>query len=271
MSSNLFVVEHEYPEQANFEIFSSFRYDPSLPSVALQNPEKYPEPLNSPFYLLAYHQDRIIAAARHFGWKDVFENGPVWMNGEVKNLDRFLSWRVPDKSRPWRLKLVLQRNGHAYCEFSETGPMDLLNFMTPNLHKSVDSTVWRVAVDTERTEPSGFTTHKTTSRESYTLAQSRAHITPGAKAEELLMVNLDGEIMEGTITTPYFRRGDAWVTPPLTSGGNAGTTRRYALEQGFCVEQVVNASELVDGEACWLSNGVRGFMRGSISLSSPVQ
>ncbi|KAJ5539659.1 Aminotransferase class IV [Penicillium frequentans] len=244
MSSNLFVVKHEYPEQADFEIFSSFRYDPNLPSVSLQHPEKYPEPLDSPYYLLAYHQDRIIAAARHFGWKDVFDNGPVWMNGEVKNLDRFLSWRVPDKTRPWRLKLVLQRNGHAYCEFSETGPMDPLNFMTPDLHTNPDSSIWRVP---------------------------GPKLPPGAKTEELLMVNLDGEIMEGTITTPYFRRGNAWVTPPLTSGGNAGTTRRYALEQGFCVEQVVNALELVDGEECWLSNGVRGFMRGSISLSSPVQ
>ncbi|KAJ5760430.1 Aminotransferase class IV [Penicillium odoratum] len=267
MSSNLFVVEHKYPEQADFDIFSSFRYDPNLPSMTLQHPGSYPEPLDSPYYLLAYHQERIIAAARHFNWQDVFENGPMWMNGDVKTLDRFLNWRVPDKTRPWRLKLSLQRNGHAFCEFSETGPMDLVNFLTPDLHKSTDSTVWRVLVDTERTEPSGFTTHKTTDRENYTLAQSRGNVSPGAKPEEILMVNMEGEIMEGTITTPYFRRGDAWVTPPLTCGGNAGTTRRYALEQGFCVEQKVKASELMDGEECWLSNGVRGFMRGRVSLN----
>ncbi|KAJ5925637.1 Aminotransferase class IV [Penicillium verhagenii] len=271
MSSGLFVVSHENPEKETFDLFSSFRYDPNLPSAALQHPESFPEPLDSPYYLLAYQQDRIIAAARHFNWNGVFDDGPAWMNGDPKSLIRFLSWRVPDKSRPWRLKLVLQHNGHAFCEFSETGPMDLDHFFTPDLHKNTSSTVWRVLVDTERTEPSDFTTHKTTARENYARAQSRGQISPGAKSEELLTVNMDGEIMEGTITTPYFRRGATWVTPPLKCGGNAGTTRRYALEQGFCTEQVVSASELVDGEECWLSNGVRGFMRGKISLSPPSQ
>lgn len=99
--------------------------------------------------------------------------------------------------------------------------------------------------------------------------------------------------MEGSITTPYFRRrrrrrrrrsgvshglkdkehtddddnnNDKWVTPPLSSGGNAGVTRRYALEHGFCIEQVVRVEDLVDGEECWLSNGVRGFIPAVVVL-----
>lgn len=72
--------------------------------------------------------------------------------------------------------------------------------------------------------------------------------------------------MEGTLTTPYFFRCGSWVTPKATSGGNIGTTRRWALENGLCVEAIVKAEDLIDGELVWLSNGVRGFGLGPLDL-----
>ena len=35
----------------------------------------------------------------------------------------------------------------------------------------------------------------------------------------------------------------------------------------LCVEGVVKVDELVDGEECWISNGVRGFQFGKVRLS----
>ena len=35
----------------------------------------------------------------------------------------------------------------------------------------------------------------------------------------------------------------------------------------LCVEGVVKVGELVDGEECWISNGVRGFQFGKVKLS----
>lgn len=74
----------------------------------------------------------------------------------------------------------------------------------------------------------------------YDAARKRAHIdVPSAKQEVLLVNVMDGSIMEGSITTPYFFRNGRWVTPPVKawyeagadSGGNDGTSRRWALER----------------------------------------
>jgi hypothetical protein len=35
----------------------------------------------------------------------------------------------------------------------------------------------------------------------------------------------------------------------------------------LCVEAVVKADELINGEECWISNGVRGFQFGKVKLS----
>ncbi|KAJ5266854.1 hypothetical protein N7478_009662 [Penicillium angulare] len=251
-----------------FDIFSSLRYDPELLKLASQHPEHFPEPLNSPYYLLAHHQDRLINAARYFEWKLAFEEGPAWMNGDLNSLQEFLDSRIPDRHRPWRLKLVVHRSGHVWCEIAEAGPIDPLNFMIPGSGPRSDPSPWRVYLDSKATFPSGFTAHKTTARDDYTDARLRSGITTATQTDEVLIVNNNGEVMEGSITTPYFRQrgGSSWITPPLKCGGNAGTTRRYALAQGFCTEQVITASELVDGEECWLSNGVRGFIRGVVVL-----
>lgn len=65
--------------------------------------------------------------------------------------------------------------------------------------------------------------------------------------------------------------GYYWVTPPLSSGGNAGTSRRYALTAQMCVEEVVRVEELqrLEGknDRVWLSNGVRGFMPAVLKLN----
>lgn len=43
-----------------------------------------------------------------------------------------------------------------------------------------------------------------------------------------------------------------------------GTTRRYALEAGLCVEESVFKDSLSQGELIWLSNGARGWGWGEI-------
>lgn len=69
---------------------------------------------------------------------------------------------------------------------------------------------------------------------------------------------------EGSLTSVYFARGGRWVTPPVDSGGQAGTTRRWALDEGLCVEEVVRREGVAEGEVVWVSNGVRGFIRGTV-------
>ncbi|KAJ5115142.1 hypothetical protein NUU61_000901 [Penicillium alfredii] len=259
-----------------FQIISSLRYDPGLPEVVSRHANDYPEPRQSPYYLLAYHRDRLITAAQHFQWGKAL----AWLQRDIESLEEILNGSLPDQSKPWRLRIAIDSNGHAAVDVHPTAAIEPQNLLVPSLHASIESPVWRVYVDTQPTIPSGFTTHKTTARDDYTAARLRAGITSPAETAEVLVVNPNDEIMEGSITTPYFRRREtrtgsqqgpnqagSWVTPPLSNGGNAGTTRRYALSQKFCVEQVLSRADLVDGEECWLSNGVRGFMRGIVVLN----
>ena len=126
---------------------------------------------------------------------------------------------------------------------------------------------WDVLPDTARTEKSPYTMYKTTSRDMYVSARERVGILGMGERKEVLVVNEEGEVMEGSSTSPFFWREGRWVTPGLECGGQNGTTRRWALERGFCVEGVVRVGELVDGEECWISNGVRGFQLGRVKLS----
>ena len=131
---------------------------------------------------------------------------------------------------------------------------------------------WRLFISPIPVSPSALTRHKTTERSIYNEARSffparslKQALSSGYQCE-ILVVNHDGEMMEGTISTPYFWRRGRWVTPPASSGGNLGTTRRYALEAGLCVEETVTRHSITNGEAIWLSNGARGWGWGCIEM-----
>ncbi|KAL1985338.1 hypothetical protein VTN96DRAFT_8016 [Rasamsonia emersonii] len=268
---------------SQFQIISSLRFDPDLPDAIERNAaSSYPEPRNSPYYLLRYHRDRLLNAAIHFKWPAAIEFLQRDLDEFTQTLDPF----IPDRTRPWRLRIVVDSSGSCTVDVHPTTSCPPQSLFIPSsfqVHTSLSPNFpWRLYVDSQTTTPSAFTTHKTTSRDHYAAARERAGIRSPQDPLEVLLVNPQGEIMEGSITTPYFRRrcpgvshgvndkehtdNDKWVTPPLSSGGNAGVTRRYALEHGFCVEQVVRAEDLVDGEECWLSNGVRGFIPAVVVL-----
>ncbi|PLB53763.1 hypothetical protein P170DRAFT_346133 [Aspergillus steynii IBT 23096] len=262
---------------SSFQIISTLRYDPALPNVLRASPsESYPDTLCTPYYLLPYHQDRLLSAAQCFKWQAAIE----FLEKDRDQFLQFLDTFIPDKTKPWRLRIVIDQHGVGTVEANPTTTIDLSGLLVPS-ETNTSSSPWRVYVDTQPTTPSAFTTHKTTARDDYTSARLRSGIQSPQEQAEVLVVNPQGEIMEGSITTPYFRRkesvsetddragqaiGPDWITPPLSSGGNAGTTRRYALAQGFCTEKIIRATDLIDGEECWLSNGARGFIRGIVVL-----
>lgn len=66
--ANMSLVSGTDAEQT-FQIISSLRYDPCLAQPFPRNADNYPDPKNSPYYLLAYHRDRLRAAAYHLDGK----------------------------------------------------------------------------------------------------------------------------------------------------------------------------------------------------------
>jgi hypothetical protein len=283
----------------NFLLFTSLRYDPLLAPLSI-NTESWDgeEPdvrFFSPFYMASFHRDRILQAAEHFGWTVAADRirGYDGFSFFLKKLHDAIDVTSP---QPLRVRVLFGHEGEITVESNPTpkvGEWNLFPHRIPPpksaekmkvspltggaltvgaddcIHGDPDvSYIWEIIPDTVRTTPSPYTAYKTTSRDMYMEARERIGIKDMAEKKEVLIISdKEGEIMEGSLTSVYFWREGKWTTPPIASGGQAGTTRRWALEQRFCVEGVVKVDELIDGEACWISNGVRGFNLGRVKLS----
>ncbi|EEP81260.1 conserved hypothetical protein [Uncinocarpus reesii 1704] len=263
--------------EAAFQIISSLRFDPALPNASSSH--------NAAYYLFPYHYDRLLAAATDFQWtlavSRLQERGHDHLLGI---LDR----EIPSPSQPWRIRLLMDETGEIKSEFTSLAPSPSNLLLLPTLGEASHpfsssdqarfSPRWVLRLDSQPTTPSLFTRHKTTRRGAYDASRARAGIRSSQEAVEVLIYSVSGEVMEGSITTPYFKRSrrrpgsedleEVWVTPPLSSGGNAGTTRRFSLATGLCVEEVVGVDDLVDGEEVWLSNGVRGFFPAVLQIDA---
>lgn len=223
---------------APFSLFSSLRYDPLLLAST-----------PSPFYLLPYHHDRLLRAANHFHWPPT-QLTPVSLSAACLSA-------AASSPTPLKLRVLLSPDGALSVSATPALPTPLHHLQPPSLPEpGAHTPTWRVRLDTQPTEPSAHTTHKTTSRQHYDAARARTGLV--GLEEEVVLWNGRGECMEGSITSVYFWRDGAWVTPELECGGNNGTTRRWLLERGVVREGVVAVGTVVAGETVLLSNGVRG-------------
>lgn len=118
---------------------------------------------------------------------------------------------------------------------------------------------WTITLDSQPTEPSEGTMFKTHDRSAYGRARGSAEILTFQVPKEVLLYTSDGNVLDGSICTPYCYRDGVWVTPDASSGGLQGTTRRWALEKGLAVEAKVPINSFREGEIVWLSNAVRGY------------
>jgi len=251
-----------------FELFTSLRYDPILAKIpantSLGKNNTTSDSATSgglPFYILSYHRDRILQAAEHFGWEHAASQikGPEGLTFLRAKLDSAVQGH---ESKPLRVKALLNYNGTVRVETSATATVAEFNLFPARLPPPKSETgslkvspltggaltlgdddsvygdpptsnPWEVLIDTVRTEPSSYTSYKTTSRNMYDLARENVGIKEFTEPREVLLVsNKDGEIMEGSLTTVYFWRNGRWVTPRAQDGGQIGTTRRLALEKG---------------------------------------
>ena len=262
-----------------FKIFSSLRYDTNLPEKVSELQDN--DIRIGPLYMFAYHRDRLLEAARHFQWPSCIaklegKQGLSWLRDEIESIK-------PDigKKACCRTRVTLDVHGNVEVEMMPTPRLSPDNLFPTrevfdsHLHTTADDTdeklgvIWTIFLDSEPTEKSPFTLYKTTSRHVYTAARNRTGILSFTSPEEVLMHNLDGEVMEASLTSVYIYRNGQWITPNRQSGGQLGVTRRWALEQDLCTEGTVKIDDLVEGENMWISNGVRGFIRARYRSSRP--
>lgn len=270
----------------DFQIFTTIRYDPQLTQVPASGPQHagWNHENASALYMFDFHRARLLKAAKYWDWEPAIE-----LLSSSQALDR-LSKAVFDHlgtqpAEPVRIKILVSSEGQVTVQSGVTKPKALANLFPERLPppdgplSELDpkqSPAFTLLLDSVPTAPSAFTNFKTTRRPMYDAARQRARLALMDPKEVLVVSEGSGHVMEGTIFTPYFWRGGRWVTPPVRSrfspgvgsGGQDGTTRRWALERGLAVEEDVLGSSLVQGEECWLSNGLQGFVFARVDLGS---
>ena len=236
----------------DFQIFSSLRHDPSLLAVFGSAPSEtsWNHANSSPLYMLDFHRDRMLRAATHWQW----DSAVSALRGEpgLQRLADAIQQEIakdPTPQGPLRVRVAMSKDGTMELTTSPVPETSLGNLFPSHLPSpgSPDNsdqtltiaTAYEVVVADAGTPRSEFTHFKTTVREFYDQARQRADVSLTSKREVLIVNDADRSLMEGSTTTPYLWREGRWVTPSVSrgfsyvdgSGGQDGTTRRWALER----------------------------------------
>lgn len=204
------------------------------PEFALLETLRWDEP--GGFVLLERHLDRLEGSAEYFGY-------PFDRSHLVELLDK----AVGDLHGSVRVRLLLGRDGVASVEVDE-------RVLAPFAEMPAGP-VARVELGTTQVGAQDvFLYHKTTRRDLYE-DQRDEH----PYAEDVLMVNTDGELTESTLANVVVRFGDVWWTPRLGCGVLPGTYRAELLDQGVIAERTIRVEELRHADEVALINSVRGW------------
>lgn len=105
-----------------------------------------------------------------------------------------------------------------------------------------------------------FRCHKTTWRRHYDEARARH---PGA--DDVVLVNEHGNVVETTIANLAYRRGERWYCPPLSDGGLPGVARGRAVAEGRLAERSLPVTELAACDELAVLNDLRGWRRAELA------
>jgi 4-amino-4-deoxychorismate lyase len=253
----------------SLEIFTTVRYAPELHSC-VENQALWVSA--SSLYMLRYHIDRLTAAAIHL---EQYNTLTLLQHDEkvieiIGRLEDELSNVIQAfNCNALRVRLVTdQWKGIVLSSTSPTQevPVEVLFPTSLDAPKSPESPLYDVYLCPHSSTPSIYTRYKTSERSVYTAARVTCGLPaqPTVDPVEVLLWNSSGELMEGSLTSIYVKRGGHWMTPAINCGGNEGTTRRWALERDLCSEGIFKVNELKEGEVIRLSNGLRGFLWGVV-------
>lgn len=145
---------------------------------------------------------------------------------------------------PLRVRLMVDAKGRAEVTTAPYAPLP-------------EGTVWRVAIAPERLAADDpWLRVKTTQRHLYDTA--RANLPDGV--DELIFLNKDGELCEGTITNLFTQVGPDLVTPPVSCGLLPGVLRADFLNRGRATERVLTSDDLSNVTALYMGNSLRGLI-----------
>ena len=222
------IVDDEYQEAL---LKMAFFSDPSQPVCLIETMLWEP---GKEFYLLDRHLRRLEASARYFR----LPLEPSKLSGMLDDLARTFT-------APMRVRLTLH----------ETDGLAVTAVPLPP-----NPAVFRFTIAPERLQSTSlWLAHKTTNRAFYDEPRQRAHADLGV--DEVVFLNENNELTEGSITNLFIERDGRLLTPPLAAGLLPGTLRAELIDTGKAVEQRLTLADLQTAGAIWLGNSVRGLMR----------
>lgn len=125
-------------------------------------------------------------------------------------------------------------------------------------------TVWNIKIaQTRLASNDPLLRHKTTKREAYD--QARGEFST-EDAHEVILLNEDGELCEGTITSLFLDMGDGILkTPHLEAGLLAGVLRGELIEAGRAIEAEVRPDDLTCAMQIYVGNSLRGLIKARLA------
>jgi para-aminobenzoate synthetase/4-amino-4-deoxychorismate lyase len=149
---------------------------------------------------------------------------------------------------PRKVRLLLDRDGS----------LQITDEILPRL--AAEQRIGRVRIAEQRTDPADrMLYHKTTHRPIY--ARAFEHATRDG-FDDVLFLNLRGEVTEGAISNIFVENNGRWFTPPVECGLLPGVYRRHLLATRPEIEErVLTLDDLRRAEAIYLANAVRGLRR----------
>lgn len=189
---------------------------------------------NESYYLLAYHIERIKKAARHF----------LFRFDEKKILEKLEELKNSfTQGKRYKVKLILDKWGNLKTEAVE---LEEKNY-------SGKAFLSKTKMD----KNNKFLYFKTTERETY---NSEFQKFSSKGYDEVIYLNKQNEITEGSFTNIFIEKNEQLYTPPIESGLLDGCLRKHLLETGKCLEKKLFFEDLQSADKLFIGNSVRGLI-----------
>ena len=102
------------------------------------------------------------------------------------------------------------------------------------------------------------TRFKTTARDFYDGERNRIGALTGAA--EVIFMNTDGQLCEGSFSSLFLEKDGQLFMPALSCGLLAGVLRQTLIEKGDAVEAVVTLNDIQTADRIFIGNSLRGLM-----------
>ena len=186
------------------------------------------------------HIERVARSARYF---DI----PL----EVKNLTSLLQQFTKEANGSMRLRVLVTKSGDITINASELEP-------------EKKDEVWLVDWAEQRMNPANtYLYHKTTHRQFYDEPRKQA-IAKTPSLREVLFLNDQGEVTEGSFTNIFIRNDEELLTPRQQAGLLPGTLRQHLIKTGRAREVRLEKEDILNAKELYVGNSVRGLIRAKL-------